>query len=78
MLEGTMLGRAISVVVIVAILWSGLYLLGKAPAPDMGRLLGIGKGAREVTVGVAETAGEAAGAGVAAFEEGREGGRTGG
>lgn len=62
------LTRAIQLVIIVAMFWAFLYVVGVAPAPNLGRLTQVGSAANQTVTGVAGTAGNAANA----FEQGKE------
>ena len=59
-----MLQRTFSLVVVLAVFWAGLWLIGKAPAPDMTRLGFLVGGTQVVTVEGARTVGQAAGGAV--------------
>jgi hypothetical protein len=52
--------RAIQIMVVVGMFWAFLFVIGKAPAPDRGRLEQVGQAAHDLAVGSGQTVGEAA------------------
>ena len=65
--------RAVQLLIVCAMFYAVLFVAGKVPAPDMGRVQTVTQGFKDATTGTAATAGEAAGSAVGGYYE--KGGR---